>query len=144
YTPLADSPLGWVGPLRAVRRPKAIRRVAAPSVFGRAMYQAVGSAKIVLNAAIDMAGEDRGNMRCFEAMGAGSGLVTDAGRYPEAMVDGQTMSVYRSPAEAVQMIAEALESGAWAEQGRRAHETVARLYTKQRQIDAFNAIVADV
>ena len=144
FTPLAESPLGWVGPLRAVRRPRAIRQVAAPSVFGRAMYQTIGSAKIVLNAAIDMAGEDRGNMRCFEAMGAGTGLVTDAGRYPEGMVGGATMSIYASPAEAAQLIARSLETGAWAEQGRRAHETVSQLYTKRRQIEAFTAIVAGV
>ena len=38
YTPLAETPLGWFGPLRAVRRPRAIREVSAPPVFGRAMY----------------------------------------------------------------------------------------------------------
>ena len=37
-------------------------------MFGRALYELIGSSKIVLNGAIDMAGTDRGNMRCFETM----------------------------------------------------------------------------
>ncbi len=31
----------------------------------------LSNAKIVLNGAIDISGEDRGNMRCFEALGSG-------------------------------------------------------------------------
>ena len=41
-----------------------------------------------------MAGEDRGNMRCFETAGCGAVLLTDAGRYPDGFVDGETMLTY--------------------------------------------------
>ncbi|TIM37568.1 MAG: glycosyltransferase family 1 protein, partial [Mesorhizobium sp.] len=97
YTPLAETPLGWFGPLNAVRRPRTIRKVSAPPVFGRAMYAQLGRAKIVVNASIDMAGPDRGNMRCFETMGAGALLVSDSGIYPAPMRDGETMAVYEQP-----------------------------------------------
>jgi hypothetical protein len=45
----------------------------------------IGSSKIVRSGAIDMAGADRGNMRCFEAMGCGALLLSDEGNYPEGM-----------------------------------------------------------
>ena len=70
------------------RRPDAIAEIAKPPVFGRQLYELIGSSKIVLNGAIDMAGTDRGNMRCFEAMGCGALLVSDAGGYPDGMQPG--------------------------------------------------------
>lgn len=101
---LADSPLGLVGPLRKHRRPATVRAVSEGPVFGRDLYQILSSAKIVVNGAIDMAGQDRGNMRCWEAMGAGALLLTDAGLYPEGMVDGKTMVIYPSPEEASELL----------------------------------------
>ena len=46
---------------------RAIAKIAKPPIFGRQLYELIGKSKIVLNGAIDMAGHDRGNMRCFEA-----------------------------------------------------------------------------
>ncbi len=40
---------------------------AAMRLSGRDYYGALWTAKIVLDRGIDMAGSDRGNMRCFEA-----------------------------------------------------------------------------
>src|SRR5258708_36033204 len=39
----------------------------------------------IFNGAIDMAEEDRGNLRCFEAMGCGALMISDRGRYPKGM-----------------------------------------------------------
>lgn len=85
-TRLAESPIGRLLPLGKHRRSDAITRIANPPVFGRQLYGLIGNSKIVLNGAIDMAGRDRGNMRCFEAMGCGALLVSDAGNYPEGMI----------------------------------------------------------
>jgi hypothetical protein len=71
-TLLAESAIGAWLPLQKHRRPDAIAGIAKPPVFGRLLYELIGSSKIVLNGAIDMAGTDRGNMRCFEAMGCGA------------------------------------------------------------------------
>ena len=43
------------------------RQNAAMRLSGRDYYGALWTAKIVLDRGIDMAGSDRGNMRCFEA-----------------------------------------------------------------------------
>lgn len=108
-TRLAESAIGRLLPLGRHRRPDAIAAIARPPVFGRDLYELIGSSKIVLNGAIDMAGEDRGNMRCFEAMGCGALLVSDAGRYPEGMQDGVTIETYGTPDQAADVISRSLK-----------------------------------
>lgn len=141
YTPLAETPLGWFGPLKAVRRPPAIRNISRPPVFGRAMYEQLGRAKIVINASIDMAGPDRGNMRCFEAMGAGALLVSDAGNYPSPMRDGETMAVYNHPEDVSRAIERHLGDGSWGGIGWAGNREIRREYSKERQFNRFLELV---
>jgi glycosyl transferase family 1 len=105
----AMSPIGRLLPLAQHRMPPAVYKVSKPPLFGRDMYTALSRAKIVLNAAIDMAGPDRGNMRCFEALGAGCVLLTDQGQYPAGMVDGETLVSYGDRDEAVSKTLELIE-----------------------------------
>lgn len=137
YTPLAETPLGWFGPLKAVRRPAAIRNVSASPVFGRAMYAELGRAKVVVNASIDMAGPDRGNMRCFETMGAGALLVSDSGVYPSPMRDGETMVVYEDALGAVKGIERQLDDGSWDRIGWAGNRAIREEYSKERQYERF-------
>jgi hypothetical protein len=85
---LAESPLGRALPL-AKQRPPAIRAVTRDPIFGRDYYEVLSSAKIVLNGSIDMPGANRGSVRCFEALGSGSLLLTDEGNYPEGISNGR-------------------------------------------------------
>ncbi|WP_225675022.1 glycosyltransferase family protein [Bradyrhizobium hereditatis] len=144
-TKLAESRIGAWLPLQKHRRPEAIARIAKPPVFGRQLYDLIGSAKIVLNGAIDMAGTDRGNMRCFEAMGCGALLVSDAGTYPDGMQAGITMETYDSPEKASEMIAKCLQdwpkSAAVAERGR---ARVREVYGKDSQWEHFVDLVARI
>jgi hypothetical protein len=98
---LAESPLGVLPPLAQYRRPRAVRSLSSPPIFGLDLYGALSRAKIVLNGAVDMAGNERGNMRCFEAMGCGALLLSDAGKYPDGMVPGSTLITYASAADAI-------------------------------------------
>jgi hypothetical protein len=107
-TRLAESPAGFVLPLANHRRPLDIRSVSEDPVFGRELYSAISRAKIVLNGAVDMAGQDRGNMRCFETMGCGSLMVSDKGSYPVGMVEGKSMLTYTDPSEAANVISNLL------------------------------------
>lgn len=136
-TLLAESGVGRWLPLGKHRRPDAIASIAHPPVFGRALYELIGSSKIVLNGAIDMAGVDRGNMRCFEAMGCGAFLLSDAGKYPDGM-DCETIAVYESGSDCVTQIEACLSNWsaaeAKAEKGRR---TIRDLYSKERQWALF-------
>lgn len=141
-TRLAESPLGRLLPLGEHRRPKDIRAVTAESVFGRDLYAAMSRAKIVLNGAVDMAGDDRGNMRCFEAMGCGALMVSDKGIYPEGMVDGQSMMKYVSGHEAANAISQALADPTRLSEVAAAGLTSMRKhYSKQKQWLAFEKLV---
>jgi hypothetical protein len=107
-TRLAETPIGHCMPLRKHRRPSGIRAVSHEPVFGRALYAMISKAKIVLNGAVDMAGSDRGNMRCFEAMGCGALMVSDDGNYPDGMENEQNMLLYQGEYDVVGIIQDAL------------------------------------
>ncbi|MGB8398667.1 glycosyltransferase family protein [Bradyrhizobium sp.] len=144
-TRLAESPFGRLPPLRKHRLPAAIARIARPPVFGRQLYDLIGRSKIVLNGAIDMAGRDRGNMRCFEAMGCGALLVSDAGNYPQGMEPGVTIEVYESADDAVRLVEARLDNAAgraaMAAEGRR---QISQLYAKPLQWKRFVDLVAQI
>jgi hypothetical protein len=106
---LAETPLGQLPILARYRVPRAVRAVSQAAVFGRDLYTLLSQAKIVLNGAVDMAGQDRGNMRCWEALGSGSLMVSDHGNYPAGMEDRQTMVLYDSPQDAARSIIASLE-----------------------------------
>jgi glycosyltransferase involved in cell wall biosynthesis len=142
---LAESPIGRLLPLGKHRRPDSISAIAKDGYFGRDYYEIMGNAKIVLNGAIDMAGEDRGNMRCFEALGVGSLLLSDDGNYPDGMKDGITMATYRSPQHAAEQIIALLSDPEkrlrLASAGR---EMVASVYSKEAQWESFQQSVASI
>jgi hypothetical protein len=141
-TRLAESALGYLLPLRAHRRPDAIAKIAKPPVFGRQLYDLLGKSKIVLNGAIDMAGRDRGNMRCFEAMGCGALLVSDAGLYPEGMVTNDTIVTFETAGDSVERIQRLLDGWATAkEMADKGRREISGLYTKERQWALFNNLV---
>jgi hypothetical protein len=109
-TRLAESPIGYFLPLASHCRPADIRAVSHAPVFGRELYTMISKAKIVLNGAVDMASRDRGNMRCFEAMGCGSLLLSDEGNYPASMVAGDNLVTYSAPNIALDLISQLLKS----------------------------------
>lgn len=141
----AESPLGRIVPqLRTHKRPEVIRKVSHEPVFGRDLYQTLSKAKVVLNGAIDMAGNDRGNMRCFEAMGCGALMVSDNGHYPAGMEAGRTMIGYSDPADAARAICNALkQEGAARQLARYGYEEVRERYSKEAQWQSFTNIVGD-
>lgn len=141
-TRLAETPFGLIPALRKYRLSNHIRKVSRPPIFGRQLYQALGSARIVLNGSLDMAGIDRGNMRCWEAMGCGALLLSDSGNYPDGMVDGETMIVYTSPADLVKHIEALLREPRRLQQlSRNGHAMIKERYSKERQWQVFQELL---
>ncbi len=141
-TTLAESLVGRLLPLQTHRRPPAIANIAKSPVFGRRLYELIGKSKIVLNGAIDMAGQDRGNMRCFEAIGCGALLVSDEGNYPEGMQSDVTMKTYGSPEQAVEHISSCLRDWPQSnEMAARGRSRVAEIYCKTSQWTHFVDLV---
>ena len=139
----AASPLGRILPLANYRMTPSVRKVSRPPLFGRDMYVALSQAKIVLNGAIDMAGTDRGNMRCFESLGAGSVMLTDRGRYPEGMVDGETLVTYGDKDEAVSKLLELLRNTELRQRiARSGNQMIRSNYSKQHQLRMFIELVS--
>jgi hypothetical protein len=142
-TRFAESPIGRVLPLAKHRRPLAVRRVSKPALFGRAMYSALSQAKVVLNGAVDMAGSDRGNMRCFEAFGSACALVTDAGNYPQGMAGDETMLVYNDASDAVKKLSALLNDAELRTRISCAGNSMIRhRYSKQEQIERFHELLS--
>ena len=92
-----------------------------------------------------MAGSDRGNMRCFEALGGGALLLSDQGNYPDGMQDGQTMATYGSPEQAVSRVRELLgEPERRLGLARAGQEMVSTRYVKEVQRKRLEALVAQM
>ncbi len=144
-TKLAESPLGMVLPLAEHRRPAGIRSVSAEAVFGLDMYAALSQAKIVLNGSIDLPGEERGNMRCWEAMGCGALMLSDRGIYPAGIVESRDFETYADGADAVRKVRKIIEDfGSWRSMAERGRLAVSTSYSKAAQWTAFGKIVADM
>jgi hypothetical protein len=141
-TRFAESGPGRLLPLAKHRRPGIIRGISRPPLFGAELYAGLSRAKIVLNGAIDMAGEDRGNLRCFEAMGCGALMVSDRGLYPNGMVDGVTMLTYDSPQEATNIIEATLNAPARTlEVAGNGFELMKVAYSKANQWQQFTQLI---
>ena len=118
--------------------------MAQEPVFGRAYYDLLARSKIVLNGAGDIGGNDRGNLRCWEALGARTLLLSDEGTYPAGMVDGETIRIYRSPKHAIELIEDSLGNF----EGRRrvataGHNMIRTRYSKAAQWASFQRLVAE-
>lgn len=142
FTQLAESPLGLVGPLKKYRRPKNIQINTKRAVFGLDLYQAISRSKIVINGAIDMAGSDRGNMRCWEALGCGAMLLSDRGEYPDGFEHEKTMTTYKNENDAIRQIRNILEN--WDSEkviARTGHEMIKSKYSRSVQWMAFQSLI---
>jgi Glycosyl transferases group 1 len=140
-TQLAETPAGWAGPLRKHRRPTDIRQVARSPVFGRRLLDALGNAKIVLNGAIDMAGEERGNLRIWEALGCGCAMLTDEGLYPDAMKPGRDFVTFTNSINLRDKVHELLSDDERRTKiARSGYEMIRTTYSKESQWDDFQNI----
>jgi len=131
-------------PLPVPYLPKGLRAVSGRPVFGLEMYEIFGQSKVVLNAAIDMSGKYRVNMRCFEALGCGATMVSDEGIYVDGMTPGTHFVTYQNAEDAVAQIKSILASPdhgrGMAREGREFVETA---FSKEHQWATFQRLVAE-
>ena len=84
-------------------------------------------------------------MRCFESMGCGALMVSDAGVYPAGMADGVSILTYDSADAVIDVIkravAEPERAGAIAAEG---HRVIRDVYSKEAQWTQFVALVANL
>jgi hypothetical protein len=136
-------PMRWLMPHLALEG--ALRGVARPALYGREMYRLFGTSRIVINAAIDMATEFRGNMRCWEALGCGAVMLSDEGIYPRGMRPGRDFETYRDVDDALMKIERILaDYEAWRPMAAQGLATVETTYSKAAQWEAFVKLVDSI
>jgi hypothetical protein len=83
-------------------------------------------------------------MRCWEALGARTLLLSDAGHYPAGMVDGETIRTYRSPRHAIELIADSLGNVEGCRGVAAAgHDMIRTRYSKAAQWASFQRLVVE-
>ncbi|MCP3887723.1 MAG: glycosyltransferase [Desulfobulbaceae bacterium] len=144
YGRLLDSrPWRWIP--WPIFLPRALSSFVRQPLFGRAMYAAFASSKIVINPATDMVGVERGNMRCWEALGCGACMVASKGKYPEGFEEGVNFETYTSAEDAQKRIIDLLADEARRKKMARAgRDMVAKVWSKERQWNDFVDLVASL
>jgi len=144
YTKVFESKLNILNLGSKYQRPNSVKSCSYDPLYGIELLYTIGRSKIVLNGAIDMSGIDKGNMRCFEALGCGACMVTDRGNYPSGFVDGENYVSYDDHLDAVDVIKDLLSENGQENLQRIAksgYEMISKQYSKARQWDDFVRIV---
>ena len=118
---------------RNIRR---IRRQSLAPVYGMEMFRTLAASEAVLNVHADIAGNHAGNMRMFEATGAGACLVTEhSDNIRDLFEPGREVLTYRNASELKTIVSDVLPDSARIAQIAQAgqqrtleHHTIERLY----------------
>lgn len=123
--------------------PKQLQTVCGPVVFGRDMYALFAQSKIVFNAAIDMSGTHRGNMRCFEALGCGAAMLSDRGMYSDGFTPGTHFDTFNDGSDVITKIKKWLAAPTDVElMARRGFEFVKNNFTQEKQWRMFKQLAS--
>jgi spore maturation protein CgeB len=99
----------WGNLPRALPASSPLHRCHQGEVWGADMYQVLRRSRITLNSHIDLAGNDAGNMRLFEATGVGAFLLTDfKDNLDKLFAPDREVAVWRSPEDCLAAIDRAL------------------------------------
>lgn len=84
--------------------PLKLMPISRSPVFLNNYLHTIKRSKIVFNCHSDITGEDKGNMRIFEVLGMKSFLLTDFGKYPAHLVDGEDFVSYKDKKDLIDKI----------------------------------------
>ncbi len=73
-------------------------------VFLEDMFKIFNRSKIVLNTHSNITGDGKGNMRVYEALGSGSFMLSDYGKYPKYLEDGKDFVTYKNKKDMLEKI----------------------------------------
>jgi hypothetical protein len=139
---LADKPImRWI-PVPIIL-PASLQGLSSSPVYGLDMYAAVSRAKILINPATTIAGDIRGNMRCWEALGCGACMLASAGSYPDGFEAGKTFESFTDAEDLVWKV-----KGLLADEPRRYEiarngaDMVAKVWSKERQWNDFQMLIS--
>lgn len=141
---LADKPfIRWI-PV-PIRLPPSLRTITGKPVYGREMYTTLSSTRILLNPATDIAGDIRGNMRCWEALGCGACMLGSAGQYPEGFEPGVNFETFTDVDDLRRKVKLLLANEPRrAEIARAGSDMLSRTWSKERQWEDFVSLLGQL
>lgn len=141
---LADkAPWRWIP--APIRLPPQLSSIVRPPVFGREMYEALSQAKIVINPATDIAGDERGNMRCWEALGCGACMISSAGHYPKGFEPRVHFETFANTDELIRKINVLLaDEGRMKTIAKAGRDMIKSEWSKEKQWINFQAMVDNI
>lgn len=142
--PLIRRAYRWEGrPLYPVSRK--LKPFLRPAVYGMAMYRAIASSLVSLNAHADSSIRFASNMRLFETAGSGTCLVTDwRENIPSLFEPDREIVTFRSLDECIEKIRWLLDHPAECESiGRAAQARTMRDHTVKRRAETLHATILD-
>lgn len=112
-------------------------------LWGLEMYRGIRSGKVVLNATIDYAGDEAGNMRIFEVTGTGSFMLTEHhDNLPSFFTPGTEVETFRSSEELIEKTIYFLNNpGAREDIARRGQQKCFRDFSMEGRAETLDAII---
>lgn len=85
--------------------PEVVKKYDQGACWGSDMYKTLSSSKIIVNAEIDLARGEAGNLRLFEAVAVGSFLITEnQNNIKDYLTPGEHIEIYNTPEELIEKI----------------------------------------
>jgi spore maturation protein CgeB len=101
-------------------------------VFLNELLEVFARSKIIINAHSDIAGQYKGNMRVFEALGTGAFMLSDKGIYPEFLKDGEDFVSYENTNDLLDKIEYYLKNEDEREEiAKNGYETICKHYSTE-------------
>lgn len=101
-------------------------------VFLDELLKVFAKSKIIINCHSDIAGQYKGNMRVFEALGTGSFMLSDKGVYPKYLEDGKDFISYEDTNDLLDKVEYYLENEDEREEiAKHGYETICKHYSTE-------------
>lgn len=113
-------------------------------VFLNELLEVFARSKIVINCHSDIAGQYKGNMRVFEALGTESFMLSDKGIYPEFLKDGEDFVSYENTDDLLDKIEYYLKNEDEREEiAKHGYETICKHYSTEIGSKKLRSIFED-
>lgn len=122
--------------------PRNVLKIVKGPQFGLDLYKLLGRSKIVVNVGIDFTGKEKGNMRCWESIGAGAVLLTDEGVYPKGMTNNETIVTFRETRQLGKIVSDLIGDPRRLEViSSKGTQMIEELYSREKQWLRFQDII---
>ena len=122
--------------------PEVCRSLSNDPKFGFDMIEEFSKHKVIFNQAIDIAGKDRGNIRCFEALTSGGLLVSDKGNYPPEFRESHNFVAYSGLDDLIEIMRQIIKyPERYQSIAKNGFSMIHEIYSKKIQMERFHSFL---